>query len=266
METPRRQGASAEIKQFNPVMYPSGGSWGGSEDPRLVKIDSRIYLIFNAFDGWDFIRVAVASIAENDFLAKRWLWSKPQLISPPGTINKNWVLFPEKINGKYAILHSISPEVQIDLVDRLEDLSSGRHIIKSIFGNGKPRREWDTWVRGVGPPPLKTKRGWLVLYHAIDKSDPHRYKLGALLLDLKNPKKVIARSPAPILAPDTWYENDEKPGVVYACGATIDKETLFVYYGGGDKYVCVAKTPLKKLLDWMMASGNIARNALSKTD
>ena len=177
------------------------------------------------------------------------------LISPPGSINKNWVLFPEKINGKFAILHSISPHVQIDMVDRLEDLATGTRVIKSRFGGDKPRKEWDTWVRGVGPPPLKTDKGWLVLYHAIDKKASRKYKIGALLLDLKNPTKIIARSPAPLLAPDTWYENEEKPGIVYACGAVIDKGTLFVYYGGGDKYVCVAKTPLKKLLDWLVTSG-----------
>jgi predicted GH43/DUF377 family glycosyl hydrolase len=255
METPRRPDGTLRTREFSPVMYPSGGSWGGSEDPRLVNINGRIYLTFSAFDGWDFIRVAVTSIAEDDFLNKKWRWSRPLLISPPGTINKNWVLFPEKINGKFAILHSISPEVQIDLVDRLEDLSTGRHVIKSQFSGGKPRRQWDTWVRGVGPPPMKTNRGWLVLYHAIDKTEPNRYKLGALLLDLKNPRRVIARSPAPILTPDTWYENDGKPGIVYACGAVIDKSTLFVYYGGGDKYVCVAETPIKKLLDWLMTSG-----------
>ena len=120
--------------------------------------------------------------------------------------------------------------------------------MKSGLGYEAPRRGWDSFRRGVGPPPLRTPQGWLVFYHAIDKKDAHRYKLGALLLDLDNPRKVIAQSPEPLLVPDTWYENDWKPGIVYACGSIIKDDTLFVYYGGGDKHVCVASAPLQKIL------------------
>ena len=235
------------IKIYNPKLYPSGGSWGGCEDPRAVRIDGRIYITFNAFDGWDFIRIAAVSISEKDFFDKKWKWSKPILISPPNQINKNWVLFPEKIKGKFAILHSISPKVQVDLVDKLEDLEKAKHTIKSEFKQDSTKKGWDTWVRGVGPPPLKTKKGWLVLYHAMDHRDPYKYKLGALLLDLKDPQKVIARSKEPILEPEMWYENDWKPGVVYSCGAVIKNDILFVYYGGGDKHVCMASSPIEEI-------------------
>lgn len=244
MQNPR----SNTPQRFDPVMYPSGGSWGGCEDPRMVRMDGRVYLSFNAFDGWDFIRMAVTSIDEKDFFSKKWKWSKPILISPTGKINKNWVLFPEKINGKFAILHSISPEIQIDFVDNLEELAYGDKKINSKFGQKAPRPSWDTWLRGAGPPPIKTDRGWLVLYHATTQGDG-RYKLGAMLLDQNDPKNVTHRSPGPVLIPDEWYENDWKPGVVYACGAVIKDGELFVYYGGGDKHVCVAKTPLEELLN-----------------
>ena len=236
------------LQRHDLVLYPSGGSWGGSEGPRMVRLGGRIYVTFNAFDGWDFIRIGVISIDENDFLEKRWKWSCPLFISPKKEIHKNWVVFPEKIGGKFAILHSISPEVQIDYVDHLEDLGHGRRVSKSRFGHHSPRKGWDSFRRGVGPPPLKTSKGWLVLYHAINKRDSHRYKLGALLLDLDNPRKVIAESPEPLLVPDMWYENDWKPGIIYACGAVIKDDTLFVYYGGGDKHVCVATAPLQKIL------------------
>lgn len=237
------------VKIYDPKLYPSGGSWGGCEDPRAVRIDGKIYITFNAFDGWDFIRIATVSINEKDFFERRWKWSKPILISPPNQINKNWVLFPEKIKGKFAILHSISPKVQVDFVNKLEDLEKGDHVIKSQFKQDPTRKGWDTWVRGVGPPPIKTKSGWLVLYHAMDHRDPNKYKLGALLLDLKDPKKVIARSKEPILEPETWYENDWKPGVVYSCGALVKNDILFVYYGGGDKHVCVATSPMDKIFE-----------------
>jgi predicted GH43/DUF377 family glycosyl hydrolase len=255
---PRSLNEPSYKQVYDPVMYPSGGSWGGCEDPRLIKIDNTIYMIFNAFDGWDFLRIGVTSIKESDFKKKNWQWTKPLLISPKGEVNKNWVIFPEKVNGKFAILHSLSPEVGIDYVDRLEELSNGYKVIKSKFSNKVPRETWDTWVRGAGPPPMKTEKGWLVLYHAINKNEPSRYRLGAMLLDLKNPKKIIARSASAILLPDMWYENDGKPGVVYACGAVIDKDLLYVYYGGGDRHSCVATTPIKNLLNDLIKRGKMS--------
>lgn len=263
MKNPRNKSITipVEKKYYDPVMYPSGGSWGGCEDPRMVCINGRVYVTFNAFDGWDFIRIAVISLDEKKFKKGQWDWSEPFLISPEKQINKNWVLFPEKIDGKFAILHSISPEVQIDYVDFLEELAAGTKTIKSRFGQKTARETWDTWVRGAGPPPIKTDEGWLVLYHAMDKKDPHiGYKLGALLLDKDNPKKIIARAPSPILTPEQWYENDWKPGVVYACGAVVKNNILSVYYGGGDKHTCVAQTELKPLLAWLKTYGKIQKS------
>lgn len=253
LEKPRHKSDQPMI--YDPNLYPSGGSWGGCEDPRMVKIEDRIYISFNTFDGWDFIRMAVSSISEKDFLEKKWKWSYPMLISPPGQVNKNWVLFPEKIREpddpkgppKFAILHSITPHIQIDYVETLEDLASGKKKIRSIFGKSMKQARWDTWSRGVGPPPIKTSEGWLVLYHAMSNGDS-RYKLGAMLLDLKDPKKVIGRSSTPILVPEEWYENDLKPGVVYACGAVVKDGRLIVYYGGGDKHVCSASAPYDEFL------------------
>src|SRR3989344_3572854 len=120
MQSPRKPGEKDCLPKFDPVMYPSGGSWGGCEDPRMVRMDGKIYLTFNAFDGWDYIRVAVASIDEKDFFARKWKWSQAMLISPQKEVHKNWVLFPQKFNDKFAILHSISPDVQIDFVDSFE--------------------------------------------------------------------------------------------------------------------------------------------------
>ncbi len=248
MMKPKRD-SKYPVLAYDPKMYPSGGSWGGCEDPRAVRIDGKIYVSFNAFDGWDFIRIGVISIDEKDFFERKWKWSKPLLISPSKEINKNWVIFPEKIKGKFAILHSVSPKVLVDYVDKLEDLHHGKENIKSHFAQDKTKKGWDTWVRGVGPPPIKTEHGWLVLYHAMEHRDPDKYKLGALLLDLKDPQKIIARASEPILVPEAWYENDWKPGVVYSCGAIIKDDILFVYYGGGDKHVCVATSPLEKVMD-----------------
>jgi predicted GH43/DUF377 family glycosyl hydrolase len=242
------------VRRYSPVLYPSGGSWGGCEDPRMVSIEGRVYVTFNMFDGWDFIRAAVISISEEDFLSKQFYeWDGPHLLSPPGQIHKNWVLFPEKINGKYAILHSIAPTIDVAYRDSIEDIGTAEPFIKSWVGarGSLPVREghWDSHLRGAGPPPIKTSRGWLLLYHAIDVHEPDRYKLGAMLLDLIDPTIELHRSIAPVLSPDERYENEGKPGIVYACGAVVRDGTLFVYYGGADKVVCVATSNLEEFLD-----------------
>lgn len=240
-------------KGFSPDFYVSGGGWGGAEDPRAVLLDDKIYMIYVAFEGWDSVRIALTSISVEDFNAGRWQWRKPALISAPGQVCKNWVLFPEKINGKFAILHSITPEVLVDYVDDLDTLGrpEGVPYIMSTSPKGGRNGHWDNIVRGAGPPPVKTDLGWLLLYHGMDKRDPGKYKLGAMILDKRDPTKVLYRAAEPILSPDMPYENDGKPGVVYASGAIIKNDMLHVYYGGGDRVVCVATAPLGEFLEYV---------------
>ncbi len=207
LDAPRADIPDSE-KKYSFSLYPSGGSWGGAEDPRIANIDGTIYVTFNSFSGWDSIRVSLISIDEKDFKNQKWKWQGPIMLSPKREVHKNWVLFPEKINGKFAVLHSISPHVQIDYVDHLEDLSSGKKKIKSVWvSGGGPKHGWDTHMRGVGPTPIKTKDGWLIFYHATNKVRTGGYALGAMLLDLKHPEKIIARSSSPILLLDMLIEN-----------------------------------------------------------
>lgn len=246
------------------INYLSGGGWnGGAEDPRLTVLENNLYMIYTAFDGWGSLRIALTSIPLKDFRKKKWNWSKPILISPPGEINKNWVLFPEKIKGKFAILHSITPNILIDYFNDLKEFNGSKYIHSRSGSDPTRKNKWDNWVRGAGPPPMKTKLGWLLLYHAMDKRDPNRYKLGAMLLDLKDPTKILYRTVEPILEPDEIYENEGfKAGVVYACGAVIINETLFVYYGGADAVSCVATAPLEEFLKELRATG---KTKLKKT-
>lgn len=233
---------------YDTITYPSGGGWGGSEDPRIVRVDDHIHMSFVAFDGWGFVRMAISSILHSKFLNKDWDWGKPAFLSPPGEIQKNWLLFPKKIGGKYAILHSISPSVRIAYVNDLAEFDGTMFIEGSFRAGGRPDH-WDKSVRGAGAPPIETKDGWLLFYHAMDPADPDiGYKVGALLLDLDDPTRVLYRSAAPVLVPSEWYENDWKPGVVYVSGAVVLGNDLLVYYGGGDKRIAVAKTNLQTFL------------------
>jgi len=229
--------------------YSSGGGWGGGcEDPRLTLIGDTVYMLYTAFDGWGSLRIGLTSINLEDFLAKRFLWEEPVMISPPGEIHKNWVLFPEKIHGKYAILHALSPEVMVSYIDSMDELD-GTKFINSIHQGSPLWYKRDNLVRGVGPAPILTKYGWLVLYHAMDELDPGKYKLWAMLLDKDDPTKVLHRSFRPILEPDEHYENNGfKSGVVYSCGAVVKDGTLFVYYGGADTVACVATANLDAFL------------------
>ena len=239
---------------YNNALYTSGGGWGGSEDPRVVNIDGTIYMTFNMFNGWDSMRVAFTSIDEYNLLHAQGLWSRFEYLSRPGERQKNWVLFPEKINGKFALFHNLDKgdetRVHVAYLDSLsmsqapssEDAPDPQQLPDHYVA-------WHHRTRSAAAPPIKTSEGWLLLYHASDPTEAHvGYKLGALLLDLKDPTRVLFRAQRPVLEPKEWYENDWKPGVIYASGAVVVKEDLVVYYGGGDKYVAAAKTNLRDFL------------------
>jgi len=238
-------------KLDEPVFYGSGGGWnGGAEDPRITKIGNMLFMTYTAFDGWGSVRIGLTSISLEDFLNKKWDWKNPVLISPPGEIHKNWAVFPEKIKGKYAIIHSFYPNILIDYFDDLNELNGKKFIKSNNTRPVDPKRDWDSWFRGIGPAPIKTKLGWLILYHAMDHKNPDRYQMGAMILDLKNPTKILYRSKNPILEPDVFYENEGyKSGVIYSCGAVIKDNDLFVYYGGADMVSCVATADLDLFLN-----------------
>lgn len=239
---------------YDTVAYASGGGWGGCEDPRAVNLDGTVYLTFNMFNGWESVRVGLAALNNADLARQRWAWTPFSYLSRTGERHKNWVLFPEKIRGKYALLHSVYGEndsrVQVKYMDELTS-SCAPCQRESADPQKMPNKKiaWHEHMRSAGAPPLKTKDGWLVFYHANDAKEPHiGYKLGAMLLDIDDPTKIIARSGKPVLEPKEWYENDWKPGVIIASGAVIKDGTLFIYYGGGDKTVNIATANINQFL------------------
>jgi beta-1,2-mannobiose phosphorylase / 1,2-beta-oligomannan phosphorylase len=243
---------------FHPnLLFMSGGGWGGVEDPRITKIEDKFYLTYVAYNGRDHPRVALSSIEVEDFRQQRWdKWATPKLISPPGVVDKNACIFPEKVNGKYVVMHRIFPNILIDFLDDLDF-----ETMKYLKGEHKiaPRENsWDSRKAGAGPPPIKTKDGWLLIYHAVDDRDDKQYQIGAMLLDLYDPTKVLYRSTVPILKPTEWYENEGfKAGVAYPCGAVVIKNKLYVYYGGADSYVCVAARDLDQFLKELKTSSPV---------
>lgn len=239
--------------------FISGGGYGGCEDPRITKIDNKLYMVYVAFNGYSEPRLALTSIYYDDFIKHRFLWEKPVLISPPGVIDKSGCILPEKINGKYVIFHRIYPDILIDYVDNLN--FDGKTWLKGQYKISPRPTMWDSRKVGTGAPPIKTKDGWLLIYQAVNDRDDSKYRIGAMLLDLNDPTKVLYRTNHPIIEPTEHYENNlSKFGVVYPCGAVIVKDRLMVYYGGSDSVTCVATANLEEFLN-ELKSGNGARLA-----
>lgn len=237
--------------------YASGGGcFGGCEDPRLTKIDDRIYMTYVAYDGWSPPRVALTSIKFDDFINHKWQWEKPVLISKPAVVDKNACVLAEKIGGKHVIFHRVFPDILVDFVDDLN--FNGNTFLEGQYKISPRKGHWDSRKVGIGAPPIKTDNGWLLIYQAVGEADPGRYKMGAMLLDSGDPTKVLARSNAPILGPDQWYENDGfKAGVAYPCGAVAIDNRLIVYYGGADTVVCAATAGLDKFVSDLLRHKNL---------
>lgn len=243
-ETPGNYAFSSIAEHFM-----SGGGYGGIEDPRITRVDDRVYLTYVAFDGATPPRAAMSSIHINDFLKQDWKkWDKAKLISAPGMVNKSAVVLPRRVRGKYVVMHRVYPNI---LVDYLDDLEFNNYLQGQYFI--PPRKNfWDSKKVGAGAPPMETKDGWLLIYQSVGYQDSSRYKIGAMMLDINHPEKVLYRTHMPIIEPIESYENDGyKAGVVYPCGAVIMKDKLNIYYGGADTVVCAASADLNTFLSEM---------------
>ncbi|MBX4189353.1 hypothetical protein KW785_02030 [Candidatus Parcubacteria bacterium] len=232
-------------EDFESKKIANGNS--GCEDPRLTKIGKVIYMCYTAFDGIGPPRVAITSIKEADFIKKNWKWEKPILITPKSIDDKDTCILPEKIGGKYLVLHRIGTDICCDYVNSLD--FKRETIDKCIRVLGPRPGAWDGTKVGITAPPIKTKQGWLLLYHAVSENH-HTYRVGAILLDLKDPTIVLARSADPIFEPQEEYE---KVGivnnVVFPCGMIVRKGMVYIYYGGGDKVTGVATMELDVIVD-----------------
>jgi predicted GH43/DUF377 family glycosyl hydrolase len=220
----------------------------GCEDPRFTVIADKVYVCYTAYNGVDVPRVALSYISLPDFRKRNWeKWSEPVLLSPAGIDDKDACIFPEKINGKFLLLHRLSNDICADYVESLESIKETVSLGTSII---LPRKGmWDGEKVGITAPPIKTKKGWLLLYHGVS-STRHIYRVGAVLLDLKNPFHVIARTDQPIFEPKEKYEMEGVvPRVVFPCGLAKKGDRLFIYYGGADTVVGVATASIKKILN-----------------
>ncbi|MBL7174583.1 MAG: glycosidase [Desulfobacteraceae bacterium] len=245
------------VRFHDPIVEPNDAfDRFGCEDPRITRLEGKgsvLYLITYtalsdpAFSGHG-NRVALASTKDFRTLQKHG-------VVIPDLESKDAVIFPELVSGKIAMLHRVLPETQIVYFKDWEQLiypekGFWRKYRDSLqeFIIMRPKYEWETKKIGPGPPPIKTQAGWLLLYHGVDAA--HVYRVGAVLLDMEEPSRVIARSPYPILEPEEEYERiGDVNNVVFPCGAVVREGLLHVYYGGADKCCCLATSPLNDLLE-----------------
>ena len=249
-----RDGETITERSTEPIYVPreefelkkiDGGN-SGCEDPRLTKIGNTLYMCYTAFDGIGPPRVAITSISEKNFLEHNWNWEKPIIITPPGFDDKDTCLFPEKTSDGYFVLHRVGGDI---CGDYFKSLNFKTETVKKCIRIIGPRANaWDSRKVGIAAPPIKTKYGWLLLYHGISKSHG-TYRTGAVLLDKKDPSIVLARITDPVFSPKTGYEKiGIVNNVVFPCGMTVQKGFLYIYYGGADEVVGVASIDLKILL------------------
>ncbi|MFA4885891.1 MAG: glycosidase [Desulfotomaculaceae bacterium] len=236
-------------RQPEPVFVPQDKTEKkGVEDPRVTIIDNRIYMLYTAYDG-NIAQISAAAIGVDDLLNKRFdKWERKGLAFQD-IWDKDAILFPDKISGKYMIYHRIEPSIWVSYLDKLEfPAPKEKH---SIILGPRSGQMWDSLKIGAGSQPIKTKYGWLLIYHGVDRN--RVYRLGVILADLANPERLLYRSPNPVLSPETEHEIGREgeswvPNVVFTCGAVPaeDKEVLdagdeiLVYYGAADTYICLA--------------------------
>jgi predicted GH43/DUF377 family glycosyl hydrolase len=209
----------------------------GVEDCRVTTIDGRYLLTYTAVSG---AGVGVGCIETSDWRSFRRLG----MIIPPH--NKDCAIFEERIGGDYVCLHrpsGVGLGGNFIWLARSPDLLHwGDH---RCIARTRPGM-WDGERIGAGAAPIRTPKGWLEIYHGSDRK---RYCLGALLLDLDDPSKVLARSREPLMEPLAPYEQTGFFGhVVFTNGHVVDGDTLTLYYGAADEVICGARLSISAIL------------------
>jgi len=264
--------------QDSPVLSPTIGSFdaGSVEDPRVVKFGDEFYMTY-AFrpyppgQYWKYEYDGVKAPKHNKYAPKCLKenvgntalavskdlinFKKIGRLTEPSLDDRDVILFPEKIGGKFYMLHrpkdyvgakygTNQPSVWIKSSDDLMTWNVPSTLLL------KGEQWWEVKVGG-NTPPIKTSEGWLMLFHGVD--DKHTYRVGACLLDLEDPTKILYRTKDFIMEPETEYEKNGlyKWGVVFPTGNVLVDDTLYVYYGASDQWCCVATANIHELVQFI---------------
>ena len=221
-------------------------------DPRVVWLEDRYYVTWcNGYHNAPTIGVGYTYDFETFY----------QMENAYLPFNRNGVLFPRKINGKYAMLSRPSdnghtPFGDIYYSESPDMVHWGRHRFVMGATTG-----WQSTKIGAGPIPIETSEGWLLFYHGVITScNGFVYSFGVALLDLDEPWKVLYRSAPYLLAPQAPYERTgDVPNVAFPCAALADAANgrIPIYYGGADTVVCLAFAQVDEVIDFVKANSAI---------
>lgn len=259
----------------------------GIEDPRIVKIDGTYFMTYTAYDGSN----ALGALATSKDMK---IFERQGIITPQMTYkefqlcieccegvndkhlrfvklfyervgeetahklliwDKDVVFFPRKIDGKFAFLHRIYPDIQIAYFNEVKDLTHQywRDYLFNIknYTVLESKMLFEASYIGGGCPPIETADGWLMIYHGVeDTKEGYVYHAGAALLDLNDPTKEIGRLMHPLFSPELeWEKNGVVSNVVFPTGTILKDDILYIYYGAADKHIGTVSVSLKELIN-----------------
>lgn len=265
-----------------PVLFPEYDyEKKGVEDPRITLLEGTYYLLYTAYDGKNAL-IAYATSKDLVHFIKQGLispkisYDEAEDIFRGSNVRERYTmfemfykerkgenillfekdasLFPQKFNHKFALLHRILPGIQIVYFNKFCELNKDRwrDYFKNLgdFIVLDPLFWFENRNIGGGCPPIETKDGWLIIYHAVEDTPFGKiYHAAAALLDLKNPLKVLGRLTEPLFSPKaSWEKNGVTNSVVFPTGAVVRDKRLYIYYGAADKLIAARSVDLTELL------------------
>ncbi len=224
-------------------------------DPRLIKVDDTYYIIWCQ----DMYGAAIGMAKTNDF--RTFI----RLENPFLPYNRNAVLFPRKINGNFVMLsrpcdngHTAFGDIFISESPDMVYWGRHRHVMS------KSENWWERLKIGGGAAPIETNKGWLMFYHGVVQTcSGYVYSVGAAILDLDEPSKVLHRCSRYVLTPEEWYEEcGFVPNVCFPCATLHDSETgrIALYYGCADSYVGVAYTTVDEIYSYILKYDDLSED------
>lgn len=258
----------------------------GVEDARIVKIEDTYYITYTAYDGFNVMGALATSkdlihFEKHGIITPRVnyqdyekyvncctknlnpkyhhyyrLFDEIGLITDPNRFvrDKDVVLFPRKINGKFAMLHRLWPGIQIVYFDDWKDLTDSfwEEYLKNLadYIVLDPKDLFEVNYIGAGGPPIETAEGWLLIYHGVQEATTGRiYHAKAALLQIDKPEIEVARLPYPIFSPTyKWEKKGVVDNVIFPTGHAVYGNDLYIYYGAADEHTAVASLNINELL------------------
>ena len=210
----------------------------GCEDPRLSVMDSKCLMTYTAYG--DIYQIGITSISIDDLLDKKWEW-RERCFPFPNVRNKNAVIFPRKIDGRFVMFHRLEPCIHVAYSDDLT-IWDGSGLVMS------PRPgSWDCYKIGAAGPPMELDDVWLLVYHGVDSDKV--YRLGVALLEKEDPERILYRCKEPIIEPTEEYERvGQVPNVIFSCGSVLVGDKLLVSYGAADTVIGIATFNLDEII------------------